>query len=59
MRKFDMSYTGIPKDELVLEKKDKKQKMSASVQTAKTTLGHSATESARDSAYKVCIVHSV
>jgi hypothetical protein len=44
---------GIPNNELVIEDSPSRVTMTASVTTAKTTLGHSATVTARDTAYQV------
>ncbi|XP_071097132.1 coiled-coil domain-containing protein 180-like [Haliotis cracherodii] len=45
-------WTGLPSNELVVGPKPTKAEKTASVTTAKTTLGHSATIAARDQAYK-------
>ena len=45
--------TGIPSNELNIENTGGKVQLTASVTTAKTTLGHSATITARDKAYQV------
>ncbi|XP_056009695.1 coiled-coil domain-containing protein 180-like isoform X3 [Ostrea edulis] len=46
------AWTGIPNNELVIGDSPSKVTMTASVTTAKTTLGHSATVTARDIAYQ-------
>ncbi|XP_076436919.1 coiled-coil domain-containing protein 180-like isoform X2 [Babylonia areolata] len=46
------NWLGIPCNQLVLENRPTKLQLTPTVQTAKTTLGHSATVKARDSAYE-------
>ncbi|KAL8612782.1 hypothetical protein ACOMHN_033452 [Nucella lapillus] len=46
------NWLGIPSNQLVSENRPSKQQLTPTVQTAKTTLGHSATAKARDSAYE-------
>lgn len=56
---IDLRFTfdvGIPNNELVIGDSPSKVTMTASVTTAKTTLGHSATVTARDIAYQVRLI---
>ena len=47
------NWLGIPSNQLVAENRPGKVSMTGTVQTSKTTLGHSATVKARDTAYEV------
>lgn len=51
--KAHVPFSGIPSNQLVFENRPTKLQLTPTVQTAKTTLGHSSTVKARDSAYEV------